>query len=343
MKIIDLRSDTVTRPTDAMRQAMLAAEVGDDVYGEDPTVNRLQELAAELVGKEAAIFVPTGTQGNLLAILAHCQRGEEYIAGQQAHCYRYEGGGAAVFGSVQPQPVEFEADGTLDLDRVAAMIKPDDHHFAATRLLCLENTQAGKVLPLAYQAEAAEFACRHNLNLHLDGARLFNAVVSQGINVAAITGYYDSVSFCLSKGLGAPVGSILAGSSAFVMRAHRWRKMAGGGMRQAGILAAAGIHALERHVERLVEDHRRARQLAEGLASIAGLSVDPAAVATNMVFVTVAPELKGPIIAFLKERGILVGGYGQLRLVTHLDIADSDIPVVLRAFEESVKSFKAEG
>ncbi len=341
MKIIDLRSDTVTKPTDAMRQAMVTAELGDDVYGEDPTVNRLQELAAAMVGKEAAIFVPTGTQGNLLAILAHCQRGEEYIAGQQAHCYRYEGGGAAVFGSVQPQPVEFEADGTLDLDRVAAMLKPDDHHFAVTRLLCLENTQAGKVLPLAYQAEAEEFTRRHNLKLHLDGARIFNAAVSQGVDVADITRHYDSVSFCLSKGLGAPVGSVLAGSHALINRAHRWRKMAGGGMRQAGILAAAGIYALERHVKRLAEDHRRARQLAVGLASIAGLAVDPAAVVTNMVFVGVTPELKGPIIAYLKERGILVGGYGQLRLVTHLDIADPDIPLVLGAFEEAVISCKA--
>ena len=341
MRIIDLRSDTVTRPTDAMRRAMLAAEVGDDVYGEDPTVNRLQELAAELVGKEAAIFVPTGTQGNLLAILAHCQRGEEYIAGQQAHCYRYEGGGAAVFGSVQPQPVEFESNGTLDLARVAAMIKPDDHHFAVTRLLCLENTQAGKVLSLAYQAEAAQFTRRHNLKLHLDGARLFNAAVSQGVDAKVITGYYDSVSFCLSKGLGAPVGSILAGSRTFVDRAHRWRKMAGGGMRQAGILAAAGIHALEQHVERLAEDHRRARQLAEGLASIAGLSVDTNAVATNMVFVNIAPGLRGPVLAFLRERGILVGGYGQLRLVTHLDIDDQDIPSVLVAFADALKTCKA--
>jgi threonine aldolase len=338
MKIIDLRSDTVTRPTQAMRGAMQAAEVGDDVYGEDPTVNRLQELAAKLVGKEAALYVPTGTQGNLLAILAHCRRGDEYIAGQQAHCYRYEGGGAAVFGSVQPQPIEFETDGTLDLDRVAAMLKPNDHHFAATRLLCLENTQAGKVLPLAYQAKAADFARRHNLKLHLDGARVFNAAVSQKVEVAAITRHYDSVSFCLSKGLGAPVGSILAGSCAFIDRAHRWRKMAGGGMRQSGILAAAGIYALENHIERLAEDHRRARQLAEGLSSIAGLAVDPGAVATNMVFVAVAPDAQASISAFLRERGILVGGYGHLRLVTHLDISDADIASVLRAFEEAVKA-----
>ncbi len=343
MNIIDLRSDTVTRPTDAMRHAMLVAEVGDDVYGEDPTVNRLQELAAQLAGKEAALFVPSGTQGNLLAILTHCQRGEEYIAGQQAHCYRYEAGGAAVFGGVQPQPLDFEADGSLDLSRVAAMIKPNDHHFAVTRLLCLENTQSGKVLPLDYQARAAGFACQHGLSLHLDGARVFNAAVSQQVSLSAITRHYDSVSFCLSKGLGAPAGSILAGTRAFIDRAHRWRKMAGGGMRQAGILAAAGIHALEHHVERLADDHRRALQLAEGLASIPGLAVDPAAVATNMLFVSVSPELKSQYIAFLKERGILVGGYGQLRLVTHLDIADEDIAKVVEMFGEAVKSCRPKG
>lgn len=332
MNIIDLRSDTVTRPTAAMRRAMLEAEVGDDVYGEDPTVNRLQDMAAELTGKEAALFVPTGTQGNLLAILAHCQRGEEYLAGQQAHCYRYEAGGAAVFGSVQPQPVDFEADGTLNLDRLATMIKPADHHFAVTRLLCLENTQAGKVLPLAYQAAAAGFARRHGLALHLDGARVFNAAVSLGVAVTEIARHYDSISFCLSKGLGAPAGSVLAGTKDFIERAHRWRKMAGGGMRQSGILAAAGIHALQNHVDRLADDHRRAGLLAEGLASITGLTVDSAAVASNMVFVGIDPAWQGTMVAFLKERGILVGGYGQLRLVLHLDITDAGIPQVVEGF-----------
>jgi threonine aldolase len=341
MKIIDLRSDTVTRPTDAMRHAMFVAEVGDDVYGEDPTVNRLQELAAQVTGKEAALFVPSGTQGNLLAILTHCQRGEEYIAGQQAHCYRYEAGGAAVFGGVQPQPLEFEADGSLDLARVAAMVKPDDHHFAVTRLLCLENTQSGKVLSLDYHARVADFACKHGLALHLDGARVFNAAVSQQVPLSAITRHYDSVSFCLSKGLGAPAGSLLAGKRAFIDRAHRWRKMAGGGMRQAGILAAAGIHAMAHHVDRLADDHRRAQQLAEGLASISGLEVDPAAVATNMLFVTVPPELKSQYIAFLKEHGILVGGYGQLRLVTHLDISEEDVAQVVGTFRDAVKSCRS--
>lgn len=332
MKTVDLRSDTVSQPTAAMRQAMLSAEVGDDVYGEDPTVNRLQAMAAELTGKEAALFVPSGTQSNLLAILAHCQRGEEYIAGQQAHCYRYEAGGAAVFGGVQPQPIDFEADGTLDLDRVADMIKADDIHFAVTRLLCLENTQAGKVLPIDYHGKVAEFAGRYGLKLHLDGARLFNATSSQAVSAETITRHYDSISFCLSKGLGAPAGSILAGPKLFVDRARRWRKMAGGGMRQAGILAAAGIHALQHHVDRLVEDHRRARLLGEGLASVAGLAVNPEDIATNMVFVSVAPAWMPAVVDFLRQRGVLVSGRDRLRLVTHLDIDDKDIPRVVEEF-----------
>jgi threonine aldolase len=316
-----------------MRQAMLEAEVGDDVYGEDPTVNRLQELAAEMAGKEAGLFVPSGTQGNLLAILSHCQRGEEYLAGQQAHCYRYEAGGAAVLGSVQPQPIEFENDGTLDLAKVAAVIKPDDNHFAITRLLCLENTQSGKVLTLDYQAEAADLASEYGLKLHLDGARVFNAAVRQQLPLSVITRHYDSVSFCLSKGLGAPVGSLLVGSRQFINRAHRWRKMVGGGMRQAGILAAAGIHALQNHVERLAEDHQNARTLAEELNRIDELDVDMNAVETNMVFVSADSEVQPRLIGFLKSRGILVGGYGQLRLVTHHDIGTNDIPYVVKAFK----------
>lgn len=333
MKIIDLRSDTVTRPTSAMRQAMVEADVGDDVYGEDPTVNRLQELAAERCGMEAGLFVPSGTQGNLLAILSHCQRGEEYIAGQQAHCYRYEAGGAAVFGGVQPQPINFEADGTLDLSLVAAFIKPADDHFAITRLLCLENTQAGRVLSLDYQSDAADFAREYDLKLHLDGARVFNAVASQQVPLSAITRNYDSVSFCLSKGLGAPVGSILVGSREFVKRAHRWRKMAGGGLRQVGILAAAGIYAMDHQVERLAEDHLHARRLAEGLVGIKGLDIDMDTVETNMVFITTELEIQPQLIAFLKEKGIMIGGYGQLRLVTHHDIEAADIPRVIEAFK----------
>lgn len=336
MKIIDLRSDTVTKPTTPMRQAMLAAEVGDDVYGEDPTVNRLQELAAELTGKEAGLFVPSGTQGNLLAILSHCQRGHEYIAGQQAHCYRYEGGGAAALGGVQPQPIDFDDDGSLNLSRVAAMIKPNDNHFAITRLLCLENTQNGKPLSLDYQAQASAFAREHGLGLHLDGARVFNAVVQQQVPLTAITCHYDSVSFCLSKGLGAPVGSLLVGSQELIKQAQRLRKMVGGGLRQAGILAAAGIYALENHVERLAEDHTHARVLAEGLTSIDGLDVDLDTVATNMVFVTTEIEKQPQLINSLEKKGILVGGYGQLRLVTHHDIDAADIPVVVEAFATAV-------
>ncbi len=338
MKIIDLRSDTVTKPTESMRQVMFEAEVGDDVYAEDPTVNRLQEMAAEMAGMEAGLFVPSGTQGNLLAILSHCQRGEEYIAGQQAHCYRYEAGGAAVFGGVQPQPISFEEDGTLDLSQVAAVIKPEDDHFAITRLLCLENTQAGTVLPLEYQSDAADLARECGLKLHLDGARVFNAAVRQQVSLSAITRYYDSVSFCLSKGLGAPVGSILVGSCEFIDRAHRWRKMAGGGMRQAGILAAAGIYAMEHQVERLSEDHLHATMLAEGLARIDGLNVDLDAVQTNMVFVSIDPEEQSRLIGFLKVRGILVGGYGQLRLVTHHDIEAEDISCVIEVFQAAMAS-----
>jgi len=334
MKIIDLRSDTVTRPTEAMRRTIFAAELGDDVYGEDPTVNRLQELVADMAGKEAALFVPSGTQGNLLAILSHCQRGEEYIAGQQAHCYRYEAGGAAVFGGVQPQPIEFEANGSLDLEKVAAAIKPVDDHFAVTRLLCLENTRGGRVLPLDYQVEAGMFAKQHGLKLHLDGARVFNAAISQQIPLSQITQHYDSVSICLSKGLGAPVGSVLAGSQELITRAHRWRKMAGGGMRQAGVLAAAGLHALENNVERLAEDHQNARKLAAGLSAIDGMDVDMAAVETNMLFVTMEPERQLRLLDYLRKRGILAGGYGQLRLVTHHDFDAADIPAVVDAVED---------
>jgi threonine aldolase len=333
MKIIDLRSDTVTRPTDAMRQAMLEAEVGDDVYGEDPTVNRLQALAAEMTGKEAGLFVPSGTQSNLLAILSHCQRGEEYIAGQQAHCYRYEAGGAAVLGGVQPQPLEFERDGTLDLARVSDAIKPNDNHFAITRLVCLENTQAGKVLHLDYQADAANLAHAHGLKLHLDGARVFNAAVRQQVSLSTITRHYDSVSFCLSKGLGAPVGSILVGSREFIDRAHRWRKMVGGGMRQAGILAAAGIYALQNHVERLADDHQNAKMLSDGLNMIDALDVDMHAVETNMVFVSTDLDVQPRLIGFLKSRGILISGRGRLRLVTHHDINADNILFVIEAFK----------
>jgi len=334
MKKIDLRSDTVTRPTLAMRAAMAAAEVGDDVYGEDPTVNRLEALTTEMLGMEAALFVASGTQSNLLALMCHCGRGDEYIAGQDAHCYRYEGGGAAVLGSVQPQPVEFEPDGTLDLAKAARAIKPRDHHFARTRLLCLENTQGGKVLPLDYLEQARAFARERNLAVHLDGARIFNAAIRQGVPVREISRHFDSVSVCLSKGLGAPVGSLLCGSSELVESARRWRKVLGGGMRQAGILAAAGIVALTSHTERLSEDHENARRLADGLAEIEGVAVNPASVQTNMVFVGVDRSVAGPLAGFLKERGILVFGQENLRLVTHLDITADDVNTVVGAFRD---------
>jgi len=335
--LIDLRSDTVTRPTAAMRRAMAEAELGDDVYGEDPAVNALQQLAAELSGKQAALFLPSGTMSNLVALLAHCQRGDEYIVGQQAHTYKYEGGGAAVLGSIQPQPLEFAADGSLELARVAAAIKPADAHFASTRLLCLENTQGGKVLPLAYQEEAARFCRERGLALHLDGARVCNAAVAQEVPLEAICRHYDSVSICLSKGLGAPVGSLLVGPEAFIDQAHRWRKVCGGGMRQAGVLAAAGSYALRSHIARLAEDHALARELARALAEIDELSIDLESVQSNMVFIECPAELQGTLKEFLRQRGILVGGYGNLRLVTHLDIRDTDLPLIVAA----VKAFFA--
>ncbi len=334
MKVIDLRSDTVTRPTAAMRKAMAAAEVGDDVYGEDPTVNRLQEYAAGLTGKPAALFVPSGTMSNLIALLSHCQRGDEYIVGQQAHTYKYEGGGAAVLGSIQPQPLEFAADGSLCLEKVKAAIKPKDAHFANTRLLALENTQGGKVLTLDYQTQAADFCRANELILHLDGARVCNAAVAQQVPLAEICRHYASVSICLSKGLGAPVGSLLVGTDEFIRTAHRWRKVCGGGMRQAGLLAAAGLVALQDQLHRLVIDHDTARQLAEELSVIEELSIDLDSVQTNMVFIDCAPELQPPLKEFLQAHGVLIGGYGNLRLVTHLDVAAEDIPLVVTAFKQ---------
>jgi threonine aldolase len=337
MREIDLRSDTVTRPTAGMRAVMAAAEVGDDVYGEDPTVNRLEALAAGMLRKEAALFVPTGTQSNLLGVMSHCERGDEYIVGQQAHTYKYEGGGAAVLGSIQPQPLDFEPDGTLDLGKVAGAIKPDDAHFARTRLLCLENTHAGKALPLAYLRQAHDFARARGLGLHLDGARLFNAVVRLGVDVGEIGALFDTVSVCLSKGLGAPVGSVLCGSREHIAKARRWRKVLGGGMRQAGVVAAAGIYALENHIGRLAEDHANARSLAQGLAEVRGVQVDLQAVQTNMVFVTVAPDRADALRAFLKARGMLIGGGSTIRLVTHLDVDAAGI----RSLVDAVREFFA--
>ncbi|MGJ7511668.1 low-specificity L-threonine aldolase [Variovorax sp. GT1P44] len=338
--LVDLRSDTVTQPTSAMRAAMMAAPLGDDVFGDDPSVNALQAQIAGMLGFEAALFVPTGTQSNLCAILSHCQRGDEYIVGQMAHCYRWEGGGGAVFGSVQPQPLNHQPDGTLALDEIEAAIKPDDAHFARTRLLALENTLGGKVLPFAYVEQATQLAQRKGLNRHLDGARLFNAAVAQaaqrGTDARAearrIAGCFDSVSVCFSKGLGAPVGSALCGTREFIARAHRIRKMAGGGMRQAGVLAAAASHALERHVERLAQDHALARQLAEGLAGIDELQVE--APQTNLLFVDLmgaARTRSAELLAHLKQHGVLATGLYRLRFATHLDVDADGIERATRA------------
>jgi threonine aldolase len=334
MPMIDLRSDTVTRPTPAMLKAMTEAELGDDVFDDDPTVDRLEALAAETLGKEASMFVPSGTQSNLAALMTHCARGDEYLVGQQAHTYLFEGGGGATLAGLQPQPLDQEPDGTLDLGKLAKLIKPDDYHYARTRLLCLENTTWGKVLPQDYLAKAKAFADEHGLALHLDGARIFNAAVEQEISAIEIATPFDSVSVCLSKGLGCPVGSVLAGPSDFVKKARRWRKMLGGGMRQSGILAAAGIHALQHHVDRLADDHANAHLLAKGLAAIEGIEVAP--VQTNMVFATVAEHKIGGLAEHLKQRGILIMApiADALRLVTHLDLDADAIRTVVAGCSE---------
>ncbi|HDO1326230.1 low-specificity L-threonine aldolase [Aeromonas veronii] len=334
MRYIDLRSDTVTQPTDAMRQAMLHAEVGDDVYGEDPGVNALEAFGARLLGKQAALFVPSGTMSNLLAVMSHCQRGEGAILGNAAHIYRYEAQGSTVLGSVALQPLPMQRDGTLAFDDIKAALAPDDAHFVQTRLICLENTHNGKVLPLSYLQEMGAFVADRGLKLHLDGARLFNAAVASETPVGVIAAPFDSISICLSKGLGAPVGSLLVGSHDFIARARRLRKMLGGGMRQAGILAQAGLFALEQHVTRLADDHRRAKRLAEGLAALPGIELDLSLVQSNMVFLRLREGESAPLLAFMKERGILFSGYGELRLVTHLQINDDDIEEVIDAFTE---------
>jgi len=353
--IIDLRSDTVTRPTDAMRAVMAAAPVGDDVFGDDPSINSLQDKLAAMLGFEAALFVPTGTQSNLCGLMAHCQRGDEYIVGQMAHTYRWEGGGAAVLGSIQPQPLEHQADGTLALADIEAAIKPDDAHFARTRLLTLENTIGGQLLPFDYVQAATDLAKSHGLARHLDGARLFNAAVAQATLLAGgnvknlpkviankgrtaityeaivkearrIAQCFDSVSVCLSKGLGAPVGSVLCGSADFIARAHRIRKMVGGGMRQAGILAAAGSYALDDHVARLADDHALASRLATGLQGLPGVRVE--APHTNMVFVDLVDAAKSrgaELLPYLKSHGVLATGLYRLRFVTHLDVDSAGI------------------
>jgi threonine aldolase len=347
MTIADLRSDTITQPTRAMREAMLSAPLGDDVFGDDPTVNALQERIAGMLGFEAALFVPTGTQGNLCGVLSHCQRGDEYIVGQMQHCYRWEGGGAAVFGSVQPQPLEQQADGTLALADIEAAVKPDDAHFARTRLLALENTLGGKVLPQAYLEESTALARGKGLSTHLDGARLFNAAVEQArrngsdprMEARRIASLFDTVSVCFSKGLGAPAGSALCGSREVIARARRIRKMAGGAMRQAGVLAAAANHALDHHIDRLAQDHELARRLADGIAGIPGLQVEVPQ--TNIVFVDLvgqARERSAQLLPALKEEGVLATGLYRLRFVTHLDVdqagVDRAIAAIRRFFEK---------
>ncbi len=328
-EIIDLRSDTVTRPSAAMRAAMHAAEVGDDVYGDDPSVNRLQDYAADRFGYEAALWFPTGTQSNLAALMSHCGRGDEMIVGQDAHTYRYEQGGAAVLGSIQPQPLVNQPDGSLALADIAAAIKPDDLHFARTRLLALENTIGGKVLPPTYVRDATLFAKSRGLATHLDGARLMNAVIASGQSEREAVAGFDSLSLCLSKGLGAPAGSLLFGAKPLIANAKRWRKALGGGLRQAGVYAAAGLHALEHQVARLAEDHDNAVHLAAGLAAL-GLNVEP--VQTNMVFVEIAQEDLAALKLYLPEQGVIASLGTRTRLVTHLDAPRDKIDTALAAF-----------
>ncbi len=329
--MIDLRSDTVTRPPAAMRKAMAEADVGDDVFGDDPTVNRLQAVMAERTGKEAALFLPTGTQSNLAGLMAHCERGDEYIVGQDAHTYKFEGGGAAVLGSIQPQPLENAPDGSLPLAKIAAAIKPVDDHFARTRLFALENTINGKVLPPEYVKEATAFAKSKGLATHLDGARAANAAVAMKVKLADVCADFDTVSICLSKGLGAPAGSVLVGPKDLIERAHRWRKVLGGGMRQAGIIAAAGLYALEHNFARLAEDHANAEYLAKGLGSVSGIEVRPHA--TNMVFVRLPEEHRLPLAESLKARGIIIRPTPLCRLVTHLDVTRADMDATIDGFQ----------
>jgi len=329
---IDLRSDTVTQPSAAMRKAIADAEVGDDVYGDDPTVNRLQAVAAERLGHESALFLPTGTQSNLVALLTHCQRGDEYIVGHDAHTYKYEGGGAAALGGIQPQTVPFGHNGELPLDQVASLIKDDDAHFARTRLLCLENTQHGRVQPVAYVLQARDFVNKYGLGLHLDGARVANAAVALKQPLDTITREFDSVSLCLSKGLGAPVGSILAGDKPFIQAAHRWRKVTGGGMRQAGLLAAAGLIAMDEGYARLHEDHDRAASLAVQLETIDAVSVRESWTQTNMVWLEFDAGQGERLAAHCATQGVLISAstYGA-RLVTHLDLDDQAITTTVAA------------
>jgi len=339
VKRLDLRSDTVTQPTPAMREAMANAPVGDDVYGEDPTINALEQRVATMLGKESALLCASGTQSNLCGLLAHCRNGEEYIVGQEYHTYRYEAGGAAVIGGIVPQPLEVQTDGTLDLDVLVSRIKPDDPHFPITRLLAFENTHAGKVIDQAYFNTARRIADQHGLAMHLDGARLANAVVASDRSFAELAAPFDSVSICCSKGLGAPVGSLLVGSADFIARARRWRKMVGGGMRQAGVIAAAIDHALDHHIERLKQDHANAAWLAEELAGIAGqhaITTHPAQ--TNMVYLELpSAELGLQLQQFMAQRNIVIPSGKKLRLVTHLNAERPMLEQFISSFAEFLR------
>jgi len=326
--IVDLRSDTVTRPSPGMRKAMMEAELGDDVFGDDPTVNRLQAHAAEMFGFEAALLFPSGTQSNLAALMAHCQRGDEVILGMEAHSYRYEAGGLSVLGSIQPQAIANRADGTLDLAEVEAAIKPDDPHFARTRLLALENTITGRVISRSYLEQAVALSRRRNLSIHLDGARIFNAATQLKMKVKDLCAGFDSVSSCLSKGLGTPAGTLLLGKNELIHKARRARKILGGGMRQAGVIAAAGLYALENNVERLATDHENAAKLARGLREL-GLEAQHN---TNMVMVKIPAEKAQPLADELKKKQILVLARAPMRLVTHLDVDAAGIDRALGAF-----------
>ncbi|MGB1321009.1 MAG: low-specificity L-threonine aldolase [Vibrio gallaecicus] len=334
---MDFRSDTVTKPTQAMREAMANADVGDDVYGDDPTVNELEQWIASETGFEAAIFTSSGTQANLLALMSHCERGDEYLCGQQAHNYKYEAGGAAVLGSIQPQPIENNPDGTLDFKKLENAIKPDDSHFARTKLLSLENTINGKVLPLEYLSNARKFVNKHNLQLHLDGARVYNAAAALDVPVREIAQHFDSMTICLSKGLGAPIGSLLLGSKEYIAKARRLRKMLGGGMRQAGILAAAGKIALTDHVGQLKVDHENAKKLAIGLSQLEGFSVNPDFVQTNIVFAKLDETVDiSRISQELSEEGITITPGNPIRFVTHRDISSEDISTFLDSLSKKL-------
>jgi threonine aldolase len=337
---IDLRSDTVTQPTAAMREAMATADVGDDVYGEDPTVNRLEAIVANMLGKEAAVFVSSGTMGNLTSVLAHCGRGDEMILGDRSHIFRSEQGGAAALGGVHPMVIRNQADGTLDMEEIQANIRGDNEHYPVTKLICIENTHnfcGGRILPVAYMDELGDLAHEHGLKLHVDGARLWNAAVALGISPARLVQKADSVSVCLSKGLAAPVGSVVVGDQAFVQRARRMRKAVGGGLRQAGVLAAAGIVAVTEMVERLSDDHANARYMAEGLAQIEGISIDPAGVETNLVFFELTrPDVTpAQLVNGLAEQGVKLSATGgrRLRAVLNYHVTAEDVDQVIAAVQ----------